>query len=81
MESETILYGPKDSFTEQIDQNITLLRRRLPLIELKTEKFSAGYLTKVKVVMLYIEGIANSEIVDIARKKISKIDFVSVNRK
>ncbi|WP_415818163.1 spore germination protein [Mesobacillus thioparans] len=23
-ESETILYGPKDSFTEQIDQNITL---------------------------------------------------------
>lgn len=72
-ESETILYGPKDSFTEQIDQNVTLLRRRLPLTELKTEKFSAGYLTKAKVVMLYIEGIANPEI--IARKKISKLDF------
>ncbi|KKK37246.1 spore gernimation protein [Mesobacillus campisalis] len=74
-QSETILYGPKDSFTEQIDQNITLLRRRLPLTELKTEKFSAGYLTKTKVVMLYVEGIANPDIVDIARKKISKINF------
>lgn len=74
-ESETILYGPKDSFTEQIDQNVTLLRRRLPLTELKTENFSAGYLTKVKVVMMYIEGIANPDIVDIARKKISKVNF------
>lgn len=74
-ETETILYGPKDSFTEQIDQNITLLRRRLPVTELKTEKFSAGYLTKAKVVLLYLEGIANPDIVDIARKKISKVNF------
>lgn len=74
-ETETILYGPKDSFTEQIDQNITLLRRRLPVTELKTEKFQAGYLTKTKIVMLYVEGIANPEILDIARKKISKINF------
>ncbi len=74
-EAETILYGPKDSFTEQVDQNITLIRRRLPVTELKTEKFSAGYLTKAKVVLLYVEGIANPDIVDIARKRISNVNF------
>jgi spore germination protein len=58
-ETETILYGPKDGFSEQLDQNITLIRRRLPLTELKTETFSVGSLSKTTVVMMYIEGLTN----------------------
>ncbi|XID93775.1 spore germination protein [Paenibacillaceae bacterium WGS1546] len=74
-ETETILYGPKDSFSEQIEQNITLIRRRLPLNELKTEKFTVGSLSKTTVVLMYIEGLTNPEFIAIARKKISSIDF------
>jgi hypothetical protein len=74
-ETETILYGPKDSFSEQLDQNITLIRRRLPLTELKTETFSVGNLSKTTVVMMYIEGLTNPEFISIARKKLSDIDF------
>lgn len=74
-ETETILYGPKDSFSEQIDKNITLLRRRLPLAALKTEKFTAGTLTKTSVVLMYIEGLTNPDIVEIARNKIAEVDF------
>jgi Bacillus/Clostridium GerA spore germination protein len=74
-EQETILYGAKDSFSEQIDQNITLIRRRLPLTELKTETFIVGSLSKSKVVLMYIEGLTNPEFISIAREKISKIDF------
>lgn len=73
--TETVIFGSKDSFTEQIDQNITLLRRRLPLTELKTEKFSVGYLSQTTVVMMYIEGLTNPEFISTARSKIEAIDF------
>lgn len=74
-ETETILYGPKDSFSEQIEQNITLIRRRLPLTELKTEKFTVGSLSQTTVMLMYIEGLINPEFISIARNKISNIDF------
>ncbi|MED1204153.1 spore germination protein [Heyndrickxia acidicola] len=74
-DQETILYGAKDSFSEQIEQNITLIRRRLPLKELKTETFIVGSLSKAKVVLMYIEGLTNPELISIAREKIPKIDF------
>jgi hypothetical protein len=74
-QTETVLFGPKDSFSEQLEQNITLIRRRLPLTELKTEKFTVGSLSKTTVVLLYVEGLTNPEFVSIARRKISNIDF------
>ncbi|SFE97459.1 spore germination protein [Alteribacillus iranensis] len=74
-ETETILYGSKDSLTEKIDDNILLIRRRLPLSTLKTESFNLGSQTKTKVVMLYIEGLTNPQLISIAREKILSIDF------
>jgi Bacillus/Clostridium GerA spore germination protein len=74
-EQETILYGAKDSFSEQLEQNVTLIRRRLPLTELKTEKFKVGSLSETTVVLIYIEGLTNPEYVSTARKKISEIDY------
>ncbi|MDQ0220619.1 spore germination protein [Peribacillus cavernae] len=68
-ETETVLYGPKDSFSEQIDQNITMIRRRLPLKELKTEQFIVGSSTKTRVVLMYFEDIANPEIVSLPERK------------
>ncbi|GGG03164.1 spore germination protein [Paenibacillus abyssi] len=74
-ETETILYGPKDSFSEQLEQNITMIRRRLPLTTLKAERFTVGSTSKTPVVMMYIEGLTNPEFVDTARSKIIEIDF------
>jgi len=74
-ETETILYGAKDSFCENIEQNITLIRRRLPLTALKSEKFTVGSLTETKVVLMYIEGLTNPDFISIAREKIKSIDF------
>ncbi|TYS45628.1 spore germination protein [Bacillus infantis] len=74
-ETETILYGAKDSFSEQLDTNITLIRRRLPVTELKSEKLKVGTLSETTVVLMYMEGITNPEFVSIAKEKINKIDF------
>ncbi|MCM3243195.1 MULTISPECIES: spore germination protein [Cytobacillus] len=74
-DTETILYGAKDSFSEQLDTNITLIRRRLPVTELKSEKLKVGSLSETTVVLMYMEGVTNPEFVAIAKEKINKIDF------
>ncbi len=74
-ETETVIYGAKDSFVEQIDQNITMIRQRLPITALKTEKYTIGSLSQTKVVMMYIEDLTNPEFISIAREKIKAIDF------
>lgn len=74
-ETESILYGAKDSFSEQIDQNITLIRRRLPIMELKSESFTIGSLSKTTVVLLYIEGLTNPDFITIAKEGIINIDY------
>jgi hypothetical protein len=74
-DTETVIYGPKYSFSEQLEQNITMSRRRLPSASLKTEKFTVGSLTKTTVVLMYIEGLTKPEFISAARTEISKIDF------
>ena len=73
--TETVIYGAKDSFTENVEQNIAMIRRRIKSTSLKTENFSVGYLSKTTVVLMYIDGITNPEFVSTARKKIENIDF------
>ncbi|MEC1261589.1 spore germination protein [Bacillus swezeyi] len=74
-DTETIMYGPKDSFTEQIGINISLIRRRLPLTNLKTERLEIGALSKTSVVLVYIDGLINPEFVEQAKKRIAEINF------
>jgi len=74
-QTETVIYGAKDSFSEQIDKNITMLRRRLPITTLKTESFTVGSLSKSKVVLLYIDELINPDYVSLARKKIESVDY------
>lgn len=74
-DTETIILGPKDSFSEKIDENITLIRRRLPTPDLKTEQYSVGSLSKTTIVIMYMEGITNPKHVAVAREKIEAIDY------
>jgi hypothetical protein len=74
-DTETILYGAKDSFSEQLEQNITLIRRRLPLTELKAEKLNIGSLSDTTIMIMYIEGLTNPEFVSYAKEKIANINF------
>jgi hypothetical protein len=74
-DTETVVYGARDSFSEQIEQNITMIRRRLPVVDLKTEKFTVGTLSKTTIILMYIDGLTNPEFIEIARSKITNIDF------
>lgn len=73
--SETIIKGPKDSFTENIDKNIYLIRAKLRNETLRVEDITIGTLTQTRVKLLYMNGIAKKDIVDDLRNRVSKIDY------
>ncbi|MEK5390300.1 MULTISPECIES: spore germination protein [Heyndrickxia] len=78
-EIEFSVIGPKEAFIESIDQNINLIRKRLPIEDLILEEYKVGVLSKTKVVLLYINGTANNENVETIRQRLKSIDFDAVS--
>lgn len=72
-EQETTLYTSLESFTEQLDLNLTLVRRFLPTADLKSEMFTIGTLSKSKVALLYIKGSANDMEVQLVKERINLV--------
>lgn len=68
------LRGPKDSFTENIDINLSLIRYRIKDPGLKVVMLQAGKRTKTKISIVYIADIADSDVVDKIQSRIRNID-------
>ncbi|MEH7176910.1 spore germination protein [Neobacillus vireti] len=74
-EVEFSVIGPKESFVESLNQNINLIRKRVPVKELIIEKLTVGTLSRTQIAILYIEGITNTENVDTVRQRIKDIEM------
>lgn len=74
-EVEFSVVGPKESLVEALDTNINLIRKRLPIQELTVKEISIGKLSKTRVSVLYIEGIANKENVNTVIQRLSDINI------
>lgn len=77
-QSESAITGPHDAFIESIDTNLSLIRRKVKSNRLKVREFKAGEITKTKIYLLYIEGIANKEYADRMAERIKSIEFSGV---
>jgi Bacillus/Clostridium GerA spore germination protein. len=75
---EAALRGTRESFTEQLRTNTTMLRRIIVTPDLKMEPFQVGKLTKTEVVLAYIEGLASTSLLDEVRTRIDAIDIQGV---
>ncbi|MFZ5989883.1 MAG: spore germination protein [Bacillota bacterium] len=73
--SQTVVRGPRDSFTETLGTNTSLLRRRIKDTNLWIETKQIGRITKTDVAIAYIKGIANDKIIQEVRERLNKIDI------
>lgn len=71
--AEAVVRGPRDGFTENISSNIIMVRRRLKTPDFYTEKLKIGERTKTTVVVGYIKGIADDNIVAEVRQRLNRI--------
>ncbi|MBO8159131.1 spore germination protein [Thermosyntropha sp.] len=72
---ERALRGAKEGFVENVIVNTALVRRRLRDTNLVIEKLIIGRRTRTDVVLMYIEDIADPEIVINVRDKLNRIDM------
>ena len=73
--SEITLGGARDSFIENINTNLNLIKKRIKSKDLIVEEFSIGRYTKTKINILYIDGIVKKDLVNHIKKKLNKIDI------
>ncbi|MGG4215915.1 spore germination protein [Paenibacillus sp. FSL L8-0638] len=76
--TQTVVRGPKEGFTEDVSTNITLIRRKLRTPDLKFESHVIGRYTQTKVMLAYIENVANPEVIREITKRLQSIDTDSI---
>ena len=73
--TENTSRGALDAFTENIEANIGLLKRRIKSNDLWIKKYILGKYTKTSTCLVYIKSIAKKEIVDKIDKLINNINI------
>ena len=73
--SELSIAGPKDSFSENYNININLIRKRIKTTDLIVENIELGKLSKTKIGILYMNNIAKKEIINGIKNHLNKIDI------
>ncbi|WP_127535870.1 spore germination protein [Paenibacillus illinoisensis] len=76
--SQTVVRGPKEGFTEEINTNMTLIRRKIRTPDLKFQMHYIGDYTQTSVAVAYIQGIAKPEVVAEVTKRLSSIRTDSI---
>jgi hypothetical protein len=71
--NEMVVRGPREGFIEDLNTNITMLRRVLPSPALKIEVHKVGQTAKRKIVIAYHKDIAPEDIVNEVRKRVQNI--------
>ncbi|WP_438448690.1 spore germination protein [Gorillibacterium sp. sgz5001074] len=72
--SQTVVRGPREGFTETLRTNIALVRRKIKDSRLACQRMQIGRVTKTSVAIMFIEGIANTKVVEEVRKRLDRID-------
>ncbi|MGG4491158.1 spore germination protein [Metabacillus idriensis] len=74
-ENEYSVIGPKVGFVENIDTNVSLLRKQISSTDLVFEELTVGSISKTKVMIAYISGVANPQYVETMRQRIHDLDM------
>lgn len=77
-DSEKTIRGSKDGFNESINDNISLIRRRIRSSDFKIELYSIGKKSKTDVAMVYLNNVADEKIIREIKSKLKRIDVESL---
>jgi len=72
--TEISIKGARDGFTEEIQTNVALIRKRLRTPSLNNELFRIGRRSQTRVALLYLRDVANPDLIAEARRRLEKID-------
>ena len=74
-ESEKILEGPREGFTEGLLVNLSMVRRRIRTQELKMQFRTFGSQTKTKGCICYVEGLVEPAVLEQLYRRLDRYDL------
>lgn len=77
-ESARVVRGPREGFTESLEMNLTMLRRKIKNPDLKLKFKEIGVRTHTKTCICYIEGLAWKGILEELEQRLDKIDIDAI---
>ncbi|WAA09071.1 spore germination protein [Fervidibacillus albus] len=77
-QTQTVIRGPHEGFTEGLRVNTSLIRRRIKDKNLWIETRQIGNRTKTDVAILYMKDIADEQVVNEVRSRLEKIQIDSI---
>lgn len=73
-QTERVIRGPNDAFSEQLRENTALIRHLVRNKSLMSREYKIGTISQTPVSVMYIENIANSSLVEETLRRIEGID-------
>lgn len=73
--TENVIRGPSDAFTENIEINIGLIKRRIKSNNLWIKNYNIGLYTKTNISLIYINTIVKEELINIIDDRLNKINI------
>jgi Bacillus/Clostridium GerA spore germination protein. len=67
--------GPKESFVEDLHQNLSMVYRKLRTPDLKSESYIIGKQSETKMMLLYLESRVDPKTLELLKKKVEKIQL------
>ncbi|WP_329765319.1 spore germination protein [Bacillus nitratireducens] len=77
--NESTVIGPQEGFVEDIDTNINLVRKRLPVLDLQTKEMIIGEFSKTKVIIMYLDNLAEKDNVDFLEESLRSLEYDQIN--
>lgn len=74
-QTERIIRGPNDSFSEQLRENTALIRHLIRNKSLVSEEFKVGTISQTPLSIMYIKNITNDSLVEETKRRIENIDI------
>ncbi|MBM7094359.1 spore germination protein [Bacillus sp. H-16] len=78
-EVEYSVIGPKEGLVEDLNINLNLIRKRLPVSTLCIKKIKVGSISHTEVAVLYLSDIANDDNVQTMIQRIEDIDYDEIS--
>lgn len=77
-QSETVVRGPREGFTENLRTNTALIRRKIKNGQLRVDHMTVGRKTQTDVCLLYLSGVADPKVVETVKYRIGGLDVDSI---
>lgn len=77
-DSEKVVRGSRDGFTENLAINVALVRRRIRTGKLRMEHLQVGTISKTDICLAYLDGYADPKIIDYVKKRINNIEIEEI---